>query len=170
LAVNGDPAVRYPELQRYLVDLGIDQPRVADVRDAVLAIRRRKAMVIDPRDSDSRSVGSFFVNPTLTQGEFEAIKQRLATLGAGGDALPAFPASDGRIKLSAAWLIERAGIKRGYTHGNVGTSTKHALAIVNRGGGTAGEVVELKELIQKRVREASGVELKPEPVFVGFNE
>jgi UDP-N-acetylmuramate dehydrogenase len=170
LAVNGKPVVRYPELQRYLADLGIDQPGIADVREAVLTIRRRKAMVIDPRDIDSRSVGSFFVNPTVTRDEVERIKQRLATLGADSKDLPAFPVSDGRIKLSAAWLIERAGIKRGYTHGNVGTSTKHALAIINRGGGSAGEVVELKELIQKRVLEGFGVELIPEPVFVGFGE
>ena len=166
LSVSGKPAVRYPELQRYLDELGIVQPALADVRDAVLAIRLRKAMVIDPRDSDSRSVGSFFVNPTLTGDEFEAVKKRL---GAGGEDLPVFAVSDGRVKLSAAWLIERAGIKRGYTHGNVGTSTKHALAIVNRGGGTAAEIVELKELIQKRVFEAFGVELTPEPVFVGFD-
>ena len=167
LSVNGKPAVRYPELQRYLDELGIVQPALAEVREAVLAIRRRKAMVIDPRDSDSRSVGSFFVNPTLTRDEFESIKKRS---GAGGDEFPVFAVSDGRVKLSAAWLIERSGIKRGYIHGNVGTSTKHALAIVNRGGGTAGEVVELKELIQKRVLEEFGVELTPEPVFVGFDE
>ncbi|HLF85310.1 MAG TPA: UDP-N-acetylenolpyruvoylglucosamine reductase, partial [Blastocatellia bacterium] len=106
----------------------------------------------------------------VTRDEAEAIKPKLATLGAGSEDLPAFPASDGRVKLSAAWLIERAGIKRGYTYGNVGTSTKHALAIVNRGGGAAREVVELKELIQKRVLEAFGVALTPEPVFVGFDE
>ncbi len=170
LAVNGEPAVRYPELQRYLADRGVNQPAPSDVREAVLIIRRRKAMVIDPSDTDSRSVGSFFVNPTVTRGEFEAIKQRLATVGAGSEDLPAFPVSDGRVKLSAAWLIERAGVQRGYSYGNVGTSTKHALAMVNRGGGTAGEVVELKELIQKRVLEAFGVELTPEPVFVGFDE
>ncbi len=170
LAVNGEPVVRYPELQRYLADLGINQPALADVREAVLTIRRRKAMVIDPRDIDSRSVGSFFVNPTVTRDEFEAIKQRVATLGSDSEDLPAFPASDGRVKLSAAWLIERAGVERGYAYGNVGTSTKHALAIVNRGGGAAREVVELKELIQKRVLEVFGVELLPEPVFVGFDE
>ena len=124
-------------------------------------------MVIDPHDSDSRSVGSFFVNPTVTLDEFEAIKKRL---GAGAEDLPVFAVSDGRVKLSAAWLIERVGIKRGYAYGNVGTSTKHALAIINRGGGTASEVVELKELIQKRVLEEFGVKLTPEPVFVGFGE
>lgn len=170
LAVNGEPLVRYPELQRYLAERGVNQPAPSDVREAVLAIRRRKAMVIDPGDPDSRSVGSFFVNPTVTRGELEAIKQRLATLGAGSEDLTVFPVSDGRVKLSAAWLIERAGVERGYTYGNVGTSTKHALAIINRGGGTSGEVVGLKEVIQKRVLEEFGLELTPEPVFVGFEE
>jgi UDP-N-acetylmuramate dehydrogenase len=169
LAVSGRPVVRYPELQRYLADVSIARPSAANVREAVLAIRRRKAMVIDLRDTDSRSVGSFFVNPTVTHDEFEAIKRDLAGLGAAGQDLPAFPAAGDRVKLSAAWLIERAGVKRGYKHGNVGTSTKHALAIINRGGGSAGEVVELKELIQKRVLDTFGLALAPEPVFVGFD-
>lgn len=167
LAVNGTPVVRYPELERHLADLGNTSPALGDVRDAVLSVRRRKAMVIDPLDADTRSVGSFFVNPTVTRHELERIKQ---VLGSDGEHLPRFPVSDDRVKLSAAWLIERAGIKRGHTHGNVGTSTKHALAIVNRGGGTASEVVELKELIQKRVLDECGVELTPEPVFVGSDE
>lgn len=170
LAANGKPLVRYAELQRYLAELGIDQPSLSDVREAVLTIRRRKAMVIDSSEPDSRSVGSFFVNPAVTLAEFEEIKQKLSTRGFDSGDLPSFPVSDGRVKLSAAWLIERAGIERGYTHRNVGTSTKHALAIVNRVGGGAREIVELKELIQKRVLEAFGVELAPEPVFVGFDE
>jgi len=170
LAVNGSPVVRYPELHRYLAELGTSSPAPADVREAVLAIRRRKAMVIDSADPDSRSVGSFFVNPTVTIEEFAAIKRDLAMAGPNGEDLPAFPASEGRVKLSAAWLIERAGIKRGYRHGNVGTSTKHALAIINSGGGTAVEVLELKELIQRRVLEICGVELTPEPLSVGFDE
>lgn len=169
LTVSGEPVVRYSDLQRYLVDRGANRPSLSEVREAVLAIRRLKAMVIDPHDADSRSVGSFFVNPTVTQDEYEEIK-RLPTRSSDGGDLPAFPASDGLIKLSAAWLIERAGVKRGYTHGNVGTSTKHALAIINRGSGTAGEVVELMDLIQKRVLGEFGVELTPEPVFVGFDE
>lgn len=165
LAVNGKPAVRYPELQRYLAERGVNDPSLADVRDAVLTIRRRKAMVIDPIDTDSRSIGSFFVNPVVSVDEIERIKQRLAV-----DDLPVFPVSEGRVKISAAWLIERAGISRGYTHGNVGTSSKHALAIVNRGGGTAREVIELKELIQKRVFDLFGIALATEPVFIGFEE
>ena len=169
LSVDGKPAIRYPELERFLADAGIGLPTLAEVRNAVLSVRRRKAMVIDSTDPDSRSVGSFFVNPTIACDEFEQIKRR-ATIGAEMSDLPAFPVSDDRVKLSAAWLIERAGIKRGHVHGNVGTSTKHALAIINRGGGTAAEVIQLMELIQKRVLEKFGVALTPEPVFVGQNE
>jgi UDP-N-acetylmuramate dehydrogenase len=164
LVAGGNPAIRYPELQRHLADRGIDNASLADVREAVLSIRRRKAMVIDPADRDSRSVGSFFVNPTVTREDFEELKQRAARLDQSE--LPGFETRDGRMKLSAAWLIERAGIERGYVYGNVGTSTKHALAIVNRGGGTASEIVELKELIQSRVLDAFGIILTPEPVFV----
>ena len=166
LGVNRQRVVRYPELQRYLTNRGIDSPAPSNVREAVLALRRSKAMVIDPADADSRSVGSFFVNPTVTGHTLDRIEQ---ALGSDRAKLPAFPVSDDRTKLSAAWLIERAGIRRGYIHGNVGTSTKHALAIINRGGGTAGEVVELMELIQKRVLEEFGIELTPEPVLVGFD-
>ncbi|HEX8089693.1 MAG TPA: UDP-N-acetylmuramate dehydrogenase [Blastocatellia bacterium] len=170
LVANGKPAVRYAELQRYLMDNGAGDPTPAQVREAVLAIRRRKAMVIDPGDADSRSVGSFFVNPVVTVEEFQQIKGRASNRVTGGQDIPSFPSSDGRVKLSAAWLIERAGFNRGYVLGNVGTSTKHALAIINRGGGSAREVVELKERIQSRVLDTFGVALTPEPVFVGFDE
>jgi UDP-N-acetylmuramate dehydrogenase len=166
LTTGGKPAIRYPELQRYLADRGITDASLADVREAVLAIRQRKAMVIDSTDPDSRSVGSFFVNPTLTREEFEELRQRAARLGE--NELPGFETRDGRVKLSAAWLIERAGVNRGYVHGNVGTSTKHALAIINRGDGTAREVIELMGLIQNRVLDAFGIVLTPEPVFAGF--
>jgi UDP-N-acetylmuramate dehydrogenase len=168
LSIEGKPALRYPELQRYVATQGASDPSLRQVRESVLTLRRRKAMVIDSRDPDSRSVGSFFVNPIVCRAESEQIKQRADRLGTHGEQMPAFPAPDDRVKLSAAWLIERAGIVRGWVHGGVGTSTKHALAIVNRGGGTAREVIELKELIQSRVLEAFGVALTPEPVFVGF--
>lgn len=167
LAIGGRPSVRYPELMRYLADHSVSNATLAEVREAVLTIRRRKAMVIDPTDVDSRSAGSFFVNPAISQEEFEVIKRLARTIPGAGE-MPSFPAAGGKVKLSAAWLIERAGIVRGYVHGNVGTSTKHALAIINRGGGTAREVIELKELIQHRVLEEFGLALTPEPVFVGF--
>ena len=81
---------------------------------------------------------------------------------------PSFPAGEGLVKLSAAWLIENAGFQKGFAHGNVGLSSKHSLAIINRGGGTAAEVRELVEMIQSRVRERFRVELHPEPNFIGF--
>jgi UDP-N-acetylmuramate dehydrogenase len=168
LEVNGQPALRYDELQRYLAERGAIEATPGQVREAVLSLRKRKAMVIDPQDPDSRSVGSFFVNPTVTQEESELVRQRAARFMSAGEEMPAFPVGDDHVKLSAAWLIERAGINRGYALGGVGTSTKHALAIINRGGGTAREVIELKDQIQSRVRDAFGVLLTPEPVFIGF--
>ena len=154
LKPNGAPAVRYPELQKLV---GEDST-LQQVREAVLAVRRRKGMVIDPSDPDTRSDGSFFMNPIVPSAAWE----KLAHHG-----MPHFPSGD-QVKLSAAWLIEHAGFHKGLTHGNVGLSSKHTLAIVNRGGGTAREVLELVGLIQSRVRERFGVELHPEPNFVGF--
>ena len=164
LTAGGAPAIRYADLERYLGEQGIASPGLADVRKAVLAIRRRKAMVIDADDRDSRSVGSFFVNPVVTPAEFEEIKKR------EGERIPSFPAANGQVKLSAAWLIERAGINRGYVRGGVGTSSKHALAIINRGGGTAREVEELAAEIKSRVLDRFGVLLTPEPIFVGMRD
>jgi UDP-N-acetylmuramate dehydrogenase len=164
LRLDGVPSVRYPELQKLLTDQGLYQPDLQHVRQAVTELRRRKAMVIDPLDPDSHSVGSFFVNPIVSQEDFENIRRCAGEETRGS--MPAFPQRDGRVKLSAAWLIERAGIKRGFVRGNVGTSSKHALAIVNRGGGTARGVIELKNIIQDRVRREFGVELVPEPVFL----
>jgi UDP-N-acetylmuramate dehydrogenase len=82
--------------------------------------------------------------------------------------LPRYPAPDGKVKLAAAWLVEQAGFNKGYTRGSVGISRKHSLAIVNRGGATANDIIALKDEIQKKVLDVWGVQLKPEPVFVGF--
>lgn len=154
LTPGGPPAVRYPELQKFVGHAADLQ----QVRDAVIAIRRRKAMVIDPADPDTRSDGSFFMNPIVSRAEFENL---------GDTNMPHWPSED-HVKLSAAGLIENAGIHKGFVHGNVGISTKHTLAIINRGGGTAREVIELVQMIQERVRAKFGIELQPEPVFVGF--
>ncbi len=168
LLLNGKPQIRYAELKKFLDENSGGEPTLSAISQAVYEIRKRKAMVLSD-DPDSRSVGSFFVNPVVTQEAFEQIQQRAEKLLRAGEAVPAFPAANRQVKLSAAWLIERAGIPRGFVYGNVGTSTKHALAIINRGGGTAREVVELCNLIKSRVLDAFGVGLTPEPVFVGFN-
>ena len=169
LTPGGAPAVRYPELARHLEGEGGPAPDVARVRSAVLGLRRRKGMVLDPADPDTRSDGSFFVNPVVPESEVDAFLRRAHDLGHPEASVPRFPA-DGGVKLSAGWLIERAGFAKGYGSGNVGLSTKHALAIVNRGGGTAREVLELVREIRAGVAAKFGVKLNPEPSFVGFAE
>lgn len=155
---GGDAAIRYPELQKYVDERGIAADDLRSVREAVIAIRKRKGMVLDPRDPDTRSDGSFFMNPILTASQFAEFPHPEA---------PHFPSGDD-IKLSAAWLIEHAGFHKGYIHGNVGLSTKHTLAVINRGAGTAREVIELVQMIQAAVRQKFGVALHPEPNFIGF--
>jgi UDP-N-acetylmuramate dehydrogenase len=160
LRIGGNAAIRYPELQRYIDERGTAIDDLQGVREAVIAIRKRKGMVIDPGDPDTRSDGSFFMNPILSPDEYE----RFAAVAPEA---PHFP-SGSEVKLSAAWLIEHAGFHKGFVHGKVGLSSKHTLAVVNRGGGTAAEVVELVQLIQSRVREQFGIELHPEPNFIGL--
>jgi UDP-N-acetylmuramate dehydrogenase len=160
--------IRYAELARALgVELGDTAP-LEDVREAVLALRRRKGMVVDPADPDSVSAGSFFTNPVLDPAGFRALERRVARQLGDGAAPPAFPEPDGRVKTSAAWLIERAGFHRGHgdPHG-IAISAKHPLALTNRGGGSTAELVALAREIAHGVHERFGVDLVPEPVFVG---
>jgi UDP-N-acetylmuramate dehydrogenase len=157
LAAGGTPKIVYKDL---IDHFGDRTPSLGETREAVLSIRRAKSMVIHPDDPNSRSVGSFFKNPVIDLDTFEAIRAESSTQ------VPGFPVTDG-IKLPAAWLIERAGFHKGFAHGRVGISTNHTLAIINRGGATAGEVIELKELIQNAVRSRFDIDLVPEPVFVG---
>jgi UDP-N-acetylmuramate dehydrogenase len=146
--------LRYAELARALdIPVGGTAP-LADVREAVLTLRRGKGMVIDPADPDSVSAGSFFTNPIL----------ETAPEGA-----PAWPEPDGRVKTSAAWLIERAGFHKGYGDGRVGISTKHTLALVNRGGATTAELMALAHAIAAAVQDRFGIALHPEPVLVGHD-
>ena len=169
LRVAGAPALRYADVQKHFADAS-SAPTLAAVREAVLAIRRRKAMVIDPADPDTRSAGSFFKNPILAPEQFAALETsaRVAGLVKVSETIPRYVAEGGQIKIPAAWLIERAGFAKGYTRGRVGLSNKHTLALVNRGGASAGEVMELMREIQRRVQERFGVWLAPEPVLVGF--
>lgn len=155
LRPGGAASIRYPDVRKAIGD----DANLQQVRDAVIAIRKRKGMVLDPDDPDTRSDGSFFMNPVLTASQYESFAK------VAPDA-PHFPSSDGTVKLSAAWLIEHAGFQKGFVHGNVGLSSKHSLAVINRGGGTAKEVLELVQLVQERVRAAFAVEIHPEPTFV----
>lgn len=167
LKEGGAPAVRYPELQRFVDEKGVQEPSLLDVRNAVLTIRKRKGMVLDADDPDTRSAGSFFMNPLLSAEELERFTERVAAVCPGQEA-PRFPAAGGKVKTSAAWLIERAGFSKGYRLGRAGISSKHTLAVINTGGASATEVVTLVRKIQQTVRDCFGVELHPEPNFIGF--
>ncbi len=161
LVPGGAPTLRYPELARRLEDR--QRPSLAEVRRAVLELRRSKSMVLDPNDENSRSCGSFFVNPQLTPEELAKVE------AAAGDAsMPRYPQPDGRTKLSAAWLIQHAGFSRGERMRDVGLSSRHTLAVVCHEGARAGDVVAFARRIRARVEERFGVRLVPEPVFWGF--
>ncbi|GAB3582347.1 UDP-N-acetylmuramate dehydrogenase [Calidifontibacter terrae] len=152
--------------------LGVEQGArvpLADAREAVLAQRRKRGMVLDPDDHDTWSCGSFFTNPILSPQRFARFEQQAAQrLGADGPTPPKFPGSDGSLKTSAAWLIDKAGFGKGYgMPGPAALSTKHTLAITNRGNATANDIAVLAREVQAGVRDAFGIDLVNEPVFVG---
>ena len=158
------PSIRYADLQKHFSSWAT-LPTLAETREAVRTIRASKAMLITPGDEDCRSAGSFFKNPVLSQAEFGAVTQRAATRNL---TIPSYPAADSQRKVSAAWLVEHSGFTKGYTAGHVGISRKHALALVNRGGASAYEILQLKNTIQQQVHEQWGLHLEQEPVMVGF--
>jgi UDP-N-acetylmuramate dehydrogenase len=164
LTPGGEPHLEYADLKRHFEGRET-RPNLAETREAVRHIRARKGMLIVAGDPDCQSAGSFFKNPVLSELQHEALQKRAA---AKGLTLPSYPALEKCRKVSAAWLVEKSGFARGYGLGHVGISSKHALAIVNRGGATAAEVITLKDQIEQRVGEIWGVHLQPEPVMVGF--
>jgi len=153
--------IRYPELARALGIAEGERAPLDEVRRVVIELRRGKGMVVDPSDPESRSAGSFFTNPIVDEPTLRALEARLGP----NITIPRFAAPAGKAKLSAGWLIERAGFTKGYTVGRVGISKKHALALVNRGG-TTHELLELASAIQDAVRAQLGIELHPEPIIV----
>lgn len=169
LRAGGQPRIGYPDLSRCFAGR-THQPSLTEVREAVLRIREGKSMVIRPGDPDAKSAGSFFKNPILPEERAAQIEEAARQHGslAGDPTMPRYPMPDGMVKLSAAWLIERAGFTRGHCRGRAALSNKHALALINKGGATAQEIVVLMREIQAGVRQIFGVELLPEPVFVGF--
>jgi len=151
-SVNSRP-VGYAELAGRLgIELGQTAP-LADVRAAVLELRRGKGMVLDPADPDSRSAGSFFTNPVVP-------------LARAVDGCPSWPAGEGRVKLSAAWLVQHAGFGRGTRDGHVGTSSRHSLALTTEPGATADELLTFAARIVAAVEDRFGVTLTPEPTRV----
>jgi UDP-N-acetylmuramate dehydrogenase len=166
LAPGGDPHLEYADLKRHFEGRET-VPNLAETREAVRHIRARKGMLIVEGDPDCRSAGSFFKNPVLSEEQHEDLEKRAA---AKELTIPSYPALEKSRKVSAAWLVEHSGFARGYGFGCAGISSKHALAIVNRGGATAAEILALKDQIQQRVEEIWGVRLETEPVMVGFVE
>jgi UDP-N-acetylmuramate dehydrogenase len=161
---DGKPSLRYADLQKYFA--GRDgTPSLSETREAVRRIRASKGMLISPGDPDSRSAGSFFKNPVLSGAQHEELVRRAAERNLQ---VPSYPALSQQQKVSAAWLVEHSGFRKGYGSGRVGISNKHALAIVNRGGATAADIVSLKDEIQVRVEQTWGIRLEPEPILVGF--
>jgi UDP-N-acetylmuramate dehydrogenase len=158
---DGAPSIRYADVQREFEDASSTATLHA-VRSAVLRIRARKAMLLVEGDPDCRSAGSFFKNPIVGENKFAEIQSSLDR------PIPRYPAATGQVKMAAAWLIENAGFAKGYALGPVGLSTKHTLALVNRGNARADDILKLAREIRSRVYDRFGIELCPEPVFLGF--
>jgi UDP-N-acetylmuramate dehydrogenase len=166
LRPGGAPTVRYRELADALAGT---QPALAAVRATVLALRRKKSMLIVGGDPNRRSVGSFFMNPIVPAAQAEAVAARAVALGAiaRADEMPRWPAAGGAVKLSAGWLIERAGIRKGHRRGAVGVSSAHALALVHHGGGSTAALLELAQEVGDAVHAQFAMTLLPEPTMIG---
>lgn len=173
LAADGlSMPVRYRELAAVLDAAEGDRLPAASVRAAVLDLRARKGMVLDPSDNDTWSAGSFFTNPVVPEARLAAVLDAIAArIGVGDITIPQYPAAAGGVKLSAGWLIERAGFPKGYPGDGAPArlSTKHALALTNRGAAKASDVVALARAVRDGVEAAFGVRLEPEPVTVGID-
>ncbi|MFB8246703.1 UDP-N-acetylmuramate dehydrogenase [Streptomyces sp. NPDC055952] len=161
--------LRYAETARALgVEAGERVP-LASARETVLKLRAGKGMVLDPEDHDTWSAGSFFTNPILTDADFETFRARVRDRLGDGVEPPAYPAGEGRTKTSAAWLIDKAGFTKGYGEGPARISTKHTLALTNRGRATTEDLLALAREVVAGVREAFGITLVNEPVTVGVS-
>jgi UDP-N-acetylmuramate dehydrogenase len=156
-------SVVYADLARYFAARDGAAPTLEEVREAVRSIRAQKGMLLVPGDADCRSAGSFFKNPIVPVTVLDSLSQQL---GVEKKTIPAYPAQDGEVKLSAAWLIERAGFPKGYALGNAGISSRHTLALINRGGASAAEVVALRDKVTDTIASRFGIRLEPEPVWL----
>lgn len=163
LRAGGEPTLRYADLQKYFAGRP-GPPTLPEVAEAVREIRRAKGMVLVEGDPDTHSAGSYFKNPVVAA---ERLGQIAAAAKVEVEGVPRYPASEGYVKLSAAWLMERAGFGRGFRLGAAGLSTRHALAVTNRGGATCADVLRLEEHVRLGVFERFGVRLEREPVLLG---
>jgi UDP-N-acetylmuramate dehydrogenase len=170
LKLDQPPSLEYRDVKHYFAERAIANPSLAETAEAVRLIRARKGMLLAEDDNDSRSAGSFFKNPIVPAAKVPGLA---AIADCHPDEVPQFPAgadyapADAMVKLSAAWLIELAGFRKGFTIGNAGISTKHVLAIVNRGGATASEIIALRNAIITAVQAKTAIRLEQEPVMLG---
>ena len=162
LTYGSAPKIEYTQLHNVIK---VHNPSILDVYQAVLQLRRSKSMVLDPNDPNRRSAGSFFINPVINQLDMEQVDEKIRVLNLSPP--PRWKEQNG-IKIPAAWLIENSGFPRGYVHGNVGISTRHSLALINRGGATATEFAQFALDVRTAVWENFNVLLIPEPVRWGF--
>ncbi|GGU10913.1 UDP-N-acetylmuramate dehydrogenase [Streptomyces coeruleorubidus] len=161
--------LRYAETARALGVGPGDRVPLASARDTVLKLRAGKGMVLDPEDHDTWSAGSFFTNPILTDADFATFRARVRDRLGDGVEPPAYPAGEGRTKTSAAWLIDKAGFTKGYGDGPARISTKHTLALTNRGSATTEDLLALAREVVAGVHDAFGITLVNEPVTVGVS-
>jgi UDP-N-acetylmuramate dehydrogenase len=154
------PQLLYPDVQRYFAHRDTP-PSLAETAAAVRQIRHGKGMLLVEGEADCRSAGSFFKNPVVPQPLYDRIA------AGAGTAVPFYPAAENLVKIPAAWLLEHARFHKGFSLGNVGISSRHTLALINRGGATARELIELRDRIVATVEARFGVRLEPEPVWVG---
>ena len=164
LRQNGAPQIAYQDLKAHFAG-SATAPTLAETADAVRNIRRSKGMLLVEGDPDCRSAGSFFKNPAVTEEVAERVQKIAESTGVS---IRIYPADDGLVKIPAAWLIEQAGFGRGYTLGAAGISSRHTLALMNRGGATANEILALAEKIRAAVEVRFGIRLEMEPEMVGF--
>ncbi len=162
--LHARPVLAYADLARHFAGAS-NAPTPSEIYHAVRTIRARKGMLLVEGGLDARSAGSFFKNPVVDDG---AVARVAHTAGIPRAEIPHWPADDGRVKLSAAWLMERAGFHKGFAMGRAGLSSKHVLAIVNRGSATAAEIVALRDAVAREVEGRFGIRLEQEPVMVGF--
>ena len=163
LREGGPPELGYADLRRAFAGQPTP-PTLAEVAAAVRAIRHSKGMVVVPGDPDTQSAGSYFKNPVVPR---EAVAGVAAAAGVEMASVPAYPAGEGEVKLSAAWLVERAGFPKGFRQGPAGLSTRHTLALTNRGGARCADILELERTIREGVLWTFGVRLEREPVLLG---
>lgn len=156
---NAFPVLSYPDLKRHFENRS-EPPSLAEAADAVRSIRHSKGMLLVEGDPDCRSAGSFFKNPVVPESQYDQI-----TVEASGP-VPRYVAPHGHVKIPAAWLVEQAGFHKGYTLGAAGISSRHTLAIVNRGGATAKEILTLRDQIVEAVDARFRIRLEQEPVWV----